>query len=198
MTPQDRRTAILAAALPVVLEHGQTATTKQIAAAAGVAEGTIFRVFDSKDDLFDAVLASAFDPEPYLIDLDLIDPRLPVEERMLALATLMQRRFVGIFRLMIALSVDQPPPPAGPCSAQGAQHDQHEQWRREVLSRMVAILRPDADRFRLPLEDVIRMLRLLTFSGSHPHVSEHQPLAPEQIVDVVLNGTLVHGQESER
>jgi hypothetical protein len=34
------------------------------------------------------------------------------------------------------------------------------------------------------------MLRLLTFSGSHPHISDQRMLTAEQIVDVVLHGTL--------
>lgn len=188
LSPAERRTTILESALPLVLEHGQATTTKQIATAAGVAEGTLFRVFDSKDEIFAAVLASAFEPGPYLAELDAIDLTLPVEAKLLALTASMQRRFVIIFRLMIALSVDKPPPPTGPGS-QDHQHDEQEEWRREVTARMVAILQPDQDAFRLSLDDVVRMLRLLTFSGSHPHVSEQLPLTPEQIVDVVLHGT---------
>ena len=186
MAPEERRTTILTAALPIVLEHGRAATTRQIAAAAGVAEGTLFRVFDSKEELFDAVLASAFDPESYLSELAAIDPELPVSERMLALTTIMQRRFVGIFRLMIALAIDRPQ------AAEAARHDEHEQWRQAAVIRMVGVLDRDASAFRLPLPDVVQMLRLLTFAGSHPHVSDQHPLTPEQIVDVVLNGTLIN------
>ncbi|WP_460810740.1 TetR/AcrR family transcriptional regulator [Nocardioides salsibiostraticola] len=189
LSPEERRTTILESALPLVLEHGRATTTKQIAAAAGVAEGTLFRVFDSKDEIFAAVLAAAFEPGPYLAELDAIDLTLPVEAKLLALTASMQRRFVTIFRLMIALAVDKPPPPPTGPGSPDHQHDEHEEWRREVTARMVAILEPDQSDFRLPLEDVVRMLRLLTFSGSHPHVSEQQPLTPEQIVDVVLHGT---------
>jgi hypothetical protein len=34
------------------------------------------------------------------------------------------------------------------------------------------------------------MLRLLTFSGSHPHISDGRIMSPEEIVDLVLHGTL--------
>ena len=61
MSADDRRTALIEATLPLLLEHGRTVTSKQIAEAAGVAEGTIFRVFDSKDDLITAALDHAFD-----------------------------------------------------------------------------------------------------------------------------------------
>ena len=65
----------------------------------------------------------------------------------------------------------------------------HE-WRDHMLDLMVGLLEPDADQFRLPLEDVVRTLRLLTFSGSHPHISDQRLMTPDEIVDVVLYGTL--------
>jgi hypothetical protein len=42
----------------------------------------------------------------------------------------------------------------------------------------------------VPPVEVVQMLRLLTFSGSHPHISDQRMLTAEQIVDVVLHGTL--------
>ncbi len=55
---------IVDAALPLVLEHGERVTTRQIADAAGIAEGTIFRVFADKDEVIAAVVAKAVDPAP--------------------------------------------------------------------------------------------------------------------------------------
>ena len=58
------------------------------------------------------------------------------------------------------------------------------------------ILTPIFESFRLAADDqlsideVIRVLRLLTFSGSHPHITDQQLMTPDQIVDVVLHGTL--------
>ena len=74
MSAEDRRTALIDATLPLLLEHGRAVTSKQIAEAAGIAEGTIFRVFDSKDDLIEAALEHAFDIEPFLDDLRRIEP----------------------------------------------------------------------------------------------------------------------------
>ena len=50
MAPEDRRKAILEALIPLLVEQGGDVTTKEIAEAAGIAEGTIFRVFPDKAD----------------------------------------------------------------------------------------------------------------------------------------------------
>ena len=56
----ERRTMIVEATLPLLLRHGEMVTTRQIAEAAGIAEGTIFRVFADKD----AVIGSVIDSNP--------------------------------------------------------------------------------------------------------------------------------------
>ena len=61
LPPSERRAEIIAATLPLVLAHGAAVTTRQIAEAAGIAEGTIFRVFPDKESLIEAVVESAFD-----------------------------------------------------------------------------------------------------------------------------------------
>ena len=57
----ERRAMIVEAMLPLLLEHGEMVTTRQIAEAAGIAEGTIFRVFADKDELIAAVVEHAAD-----------------------------------------------------------------------------------------------------------------------------------------
>ena len=51
LAPDDRRAALIEATLPLLREHGTAVSTRQIADAAGVAEGTIFRVFPDKNSL---------------------------------------------------------------------------------------------------------------------------------------------------
>ena len=182
MAADDRRRAIVDAALPLLREHGRDTTTKQIADAAGIAEGTIFRVFASKDEIVEAAIQVAFDPHEFLAEIDGIDLSAPLRERLVELTTLMQRRFVEIFTLMTALALPKPP--------QAARGHETADWREMVRGRLLRVFEPDLDAFRLPIDEVVRVLRLLTFSGSHPHITDQQLMTPDEIVDVVLNGTL--------
>jgi AcrR family transcriptional regulator len=182
MPPDERKRAIVDAALPLLLEHGKDTTTRQIAEAAGIAEGTIFRVFASKDEILQEAMARVFDPQLFISDLESVDIELPLRERLLVLTELYQRRFMDIFALMTAMALPRPPD-----RHQGKASDE---WRLRAQELMVRLLGRDADQFRIPLDDVVRTLRLLTFSGSHPHISEQRLMTPDEIVDVVLHGTL--------
>lgn len=188
MTPDARRQAIIGAVLPLLRKHGRTITTRQIAEGAGIAEGTIFRVFDSKDALVEAALARAFDPHAFFEGLADIDVEQPLRDRLVALVGLLQRRFIDIFTLMDAVGLVAPPDHHG-------EDAPSREARARIHARLVALVEPDAASLRVPAEQLIHVLRLLTFSGSHAHIADHHLLTPDQIVDVVLNGALVHPKD---
>ncbi len=183
MSPDQRRDAIVAAARPLLIEHGHACTTRLIAEAAGIAEGTVFRVFASKDEIIEAVLQRELDQGPFLAAVRAIDPGLRLEDRLVAAVRLLQHRFRSIALLLSALGMSRPPKPLG-------DHSTHLAHRQAGEQALVDLIGSDADRFRVPVEQAVLMLRLLTFSGTHPHLNESRPLGPEQIVDVVLHGTL--------
>src|SRR5215210_9494742 len=103
MPPEARRAAIIEATLPLLLERGAGISTRQIAEAAGIAEGTIFRVFPDKDAVIRAAVDQAFDPEPTDEALEAIDRALPFEAQLAEAVRIMQRRLCDIWRLVSAV-----------------------------------------------------------------------------------------------
>lgn len=178
MAVDERRKALIDATLPLLREHGRTVTTKQIAEAAGVAEGTIFRAFESKDDLILAAVEAGTSMEPFLEDLAGIEPSLEFRPRLIEIVRRLQDRFTGIFALMTALGISGPP--------KARKHT--EAGRRRAEEIMIALVEPDAELITCTPADLVHMLRLFTFSGTHPHLSEGRRLTPEQIVDTLLDG----------
>ncbi len=181
MAPDERRAAIVDATLPLVLEHGAAVSTRLIAEAADVAEGTIYRVFPDKDALMCAVTAKAFDPRPTLEQLAAIDRRQPLRDRLTAAVVIMQRRLIGAFVLIDALGLTGPPP---------GRREAHDSMNDAFRAALVDVVGPDAEHLRVPPAELAHVLRLLVFSGSHPRISDGRPLSAEQIVSILLDGLL--------
>ena len=183
LSSEERRDRLVDVTLNLLREHGRAVTTRQIAAAAGVAEGTIFRVVESKEELVEAAIARAFEPGALVDRLEEIDPSWPLRDRLVKLVSIMQQRFRATFELMAKVGMVRPADHV---------HDSPEAvaWRERLVLLLVAVVGADADRLRVPPEEFVHVLRLLTFAGSHPHISDGRYLDPEQIVDTVTTGLL--------
>src|SRR4051794_34746298 len=181
LPPEERREALISATLPLVLEHGTDVSTRLIAEAAGVAEGTIFRVFASKNDLVEAAVASAFDPSALVEAIDGIDRSSPLADRLAAAVGLMQRRGRRIAGLMHAFAAHQALP------------DRERAWRMQasearVVDALALLVQPDEDQLRCSPQETGRRLRLITMALSSPRLGGTDPLPPEEIVSLLLDG----------
>ncbi|MGZ4448598.1 MAG: TetR/AcrR family transcriptional regulator [Nocardioides sp.] len=181
MSPDERRSRLVDTTLQLLREHGRAVTTRQIAEAAGVAEGTIFRVVDSKDELVDEAIARAFEPGPLVQRIEEIDRDQPLRDRLVVLVSILQQRFRATFVLMQKVGMLRPPPHL---------HDSPGavEWRRRLVALVTDLVGDDAATLTVPVEHFVHVLRLLAFAGSHEHIADGHLLTPEQIVDTVLHG----------
>jgi AcrR family transcriptional regulator len=178
LPPGERRAEIVAAALPLVLAHGSAVTTKQIAEAAGVAEGTIFRVFPDKMSLIEAVVDAAFDTASTDEALGAIDATLPLEARLVAAVEILRRRFADLLQLRTAVGMMQ--------FSMSASTNERDHSRD--LSALAALFEPDRDQLRRDPIDAAHLLRGLTIAGTHPALIREDPLPPSEIVSLLLDG----------
>lgn len=185
---EQRRAHLVAATLPLVLAHGRDISTRAIARAAGVAEGTIFRVFASKDELVDAAVQAAFDPAQAVREISAIDRSAPLEQRLGAAVRVLQGRLAGLQRLLDALGGQVQQPRRRPDYAA------HAARLAPVTEALSDLLAPDRDRLRRSPEQAARLLRAAVFAGTHPFMTEGHPLSDTEIVDLLLHG-LVDGEE---
>jgi AcrR family transcriptional regulator len=172
LPPDARRTMIVAAALPLLLEQGEMVKTRDIATAAGIAEGTIFRAFATKDDLIAAVIEAALDTAALDQALSTIDPGLPLEERVAEAVAILQQRVVDVWRL---------------ASSVGGRFAEH--YRRPTVDSEPLVRLFEASRAELRVDPAVaaRTLRAFTLAVTHPLMAD-VPMSPADIAHLFLHG----------
>jgi AcrR family transcriptional regulator len=183
LSPEQRRTAILDAVIPLLVERGASVTTAEMADAAGIAEGTIFRVFDDKMALLHAAVATTLDPEPIQTAFEAIDPAAPLQDQVVEAAEVLAKRYEDAAAL-IAMVRSIP-----------HEHDHRPEAHRivrEAMRAVTAALTRLLDRHRDQLTadpaQAANILRGMLFANAHHQLHGDQHMAPAQLVDVLLNG----------
>lgn len=194
MTPDDRRAAILAAAVPLLRDRGPVVTTRELAEAACVAQGTLFSVFPDKEALVAAAVEQALDPAPVLADLAALDQDLDVRD---LLTRAVQRLQVHSQDVTALLAVGHEISGGMPHHGR-AMHPRGHHPVATVVRGVAELLDPHRARLRLEPAVCARLLVGIVITTTHPLTTDAQPaLTPRQLVDLFLDGALVRSTPSE-
>lgn len=159
---------------PLLTEFGGAVTTKQIAERAGIAEGTIFRAFGTKEELIQAAVARQLDPEPFREKLRDVDITLPLDARVHSIVVLMRERFTTVFTLMTALGLLGKPHTHDP--------------RREFTEILSHALEPDLQRLNFTSDRSAQIIRMVSLAASMPMIHLGAGFDDDEITALILYG----------
>ncbi|WP_179775784.1 TetR/AcrR family transcriptional regulator [Amycolatopsis endophytica] len=180
MSAEDRRRMIVQAVLPLVIEHGAAVTTAQIARAAGIGEGTIFRAFTDKDELIDACIAEALKPDTALAAIAEIPLDQPLRDRLTEAAEAMSAHLERMGALMAALH-----------SSGRLKRGEHKKGARmdsfTAVREAIADLFTPGDGLRLPADKLAGIFQSLLLARRRDGQGS---LTPDELIDVFLHGAV--------
>ncbi|MER6663025.1 TetR/AcrR family transcriptional regulator [Amycolatopsis japonica] len=189
MSADERRRMIVQSVLPLLVEHGAGVTSSQIARAAGIGEGTVFRVFKDKDELFATCFTEALKPDQVLDAIAVIDLEQPLDDRLIEAADALSAHLQRMGALMAVMH--------GSGRRLDHRHDDRgdrRDRRKESMSvmrdAMAELFEPEKDRLRLPPSQSAALFLSLLFSGRIRFCETGDEPTTMELVDVFLNGAL--------
>ncbi|WTO42076.1 TetR/AcrR family transcriptional regulator [Streptomyces chartreusis] len=185
MSPEQRREMIIQTAIPLIAEYGAAVTTAKIARAAGIGEGTIFRVFADKDELLQACVAEALSPEHAIRELDAIDISQPLPVRLAEAGEALQAHMSRMGAILGSLGHGGGKHPG---TVRGAGRQESTTRIRAALAEL---LEPDKATLRRPPEQIAALFFGLLFT--QPRTDDEPDLSPQELVEVFLHGALSGG-----
>jgi AcrR family transcriptional regulator len=191
MSADERRKAIVDAVIPLLVEHGSEVSTRAIAEAAGIAEGTIFRVFEDKRALMIAAAQEAINPHG---GQELFDAAMrghhDLREKVIMAVGRIQERMRLTMAVMVAVrhhlmalhEAEEHRHPGPPQFVLDAQEELHR--------RLSGLFEPHREELAIEPDQAAVALRSLVFGASRPELGMAPVLSAEQIADVLLHGVL--------
>jgi AcrR family transcriptional regulator len=187
MSPDVRRQAIIEATLPLLLERGPELSTREIAQAAGVAEGTIFRAFETKSDIIAATIGAALEPDLAVALLAALPADQTLDQRVTAILTVLAEEITRTRSLFshlagVGFGHGRPHPQPG-----GLRHGPGS-GRMRMFDATATALEPYAAQLRVGVDTAGKLLNALAFAASFGAPSLDAPANPETLAQVVLHG----------
>ncbi|MFD7659420.1 TetR/AcrR family transcriptional regulator [Actinosynnema sp. NPDC059797] len=191
MSLEDRREAIVQATVPLLFEHGANVTTSQIAEAAGIAEGTVFRAFKDKQELIRTCVQAVLVADAELALIEEARRAGTLAERLSWAASAVSGYLDRMWALAGVLrdSGFDPREKHGDHGEHGEHHGPQAQMQR--LSERVASLFEPADHLRVDPSLAARLLLGLVFTNRMQGKGFGETTADvDQLVEVFLHGAL--------
>ncbi len=192
MAPDERRQAIIDATLPMLLERGTDVSTREIAQAAGIAEGTIFRAFETKQDLIHATIHTALMPDAAITRVADLPRDQALAQRVSAIIEVLREeihRTRSLFAHFARPSAE--PVPVGPLRAPFGgirpPFNPHEN-RTRLNAAVAAALEPYSGELAVSTAFATNLLSALAFASSFSLTAEEPPISSEELSDAVLHG----------
>jgi AcrR family transcriptional regulator len=157
MSPDDRRAAIVSAAIPLVMAHGSGVLTADIAAAAGIAEGTIFRVFPDKEALLGACLQAVADTTTVHDEMASIEEET-LEDAVAGAIEILLTHLATAMPVVMRVTTTGPTPRA----ARGLRTQLTDETRQELTD----VLTRYADQLGVPVEEAAHVLHVLVLGAA--------------------------------
>jgi AcrR family transcriptional regulator len=195
MPPGDRRKAIVSVLVPLIVERGGEVSTREIAQAAGIAEGTIFRVFPDKRSLLVAAAEEAINPA---------DGQRLFDEAMEGVEGLREKIVVAAGRVLERVQLTMTVMVAVRPHLIAAFHEEREKGgkprmgppdfvmkaQEDLHGRLTGLFEPHRDQLATDPEVAAIALRSLIFGASRPELGMSPVLTADQIADLLLGGVL--------
>ncbi|MFD9905009.1 TetR/AcrR family transcriptional regulator [Streptomyces sp. NPDC059063] len=188
MLPEQRRAMIIQTAIPLITEYGAAVTTAKVARAAGIGEGTIFRVFADKEELLQACLAEALSPEHAIRELGAIELSQPLSDRLTEAAQALQANLTRMGAIAGSLHASGHRSGKHPGTVRGAGRDE---TTTRIRAAIAELLEPDRAALRLPPEQIAALFFGLLFT--QPHMEDEPEFTTQELVEVFLHGALTGG-----
>lgn len=179
---------IIQTAIPLIAEYGAAVTTAKVARAAGIGEGTIFRVFADKDALLQACLAEALAPDHAIRELGAIDMSQPLPARLADAAEALRAHLDRMGAIAGSLQASGHRGGKHPGTVRGAGLDESTTRIRAALAEL---LEPDEAALRRPPEQTAALFFGLLFT--QPHMEDQPELTTHELVEIFLHGVQAGG-----